>query len=153
MIPVTGSLYNYTKLIDITLNVVLVLGVGGFCVRPNDEYKITREVSDEYGLTPEERNLLFAIRYAENGPQGREFGVLTPEAQRYATHPDPAMSFRTQAKWAAGTIKKRYKGDLEEFQKRWAPVGVANDPKNLNANWLKNMQYYLDLANDNGGIE
>lgn len=120
---------------------------------PQQEYTIAREVADQYGLNKDERNLLFAIRYAENGRKGREFGVLTPEAQRYADHPDPVMSFRTQAKWAAGTIKKRYKGDLGEFQKRWAPIGAANDPNGLNENWLKNVQWYINTANEFGGIE
>jgi len=122
-------------------------------ITPQQEYTIAREVADQYGLNQDERNLLFAIRYAEAGRQGREFGVLTPEAQRFEKHKDPTLSFRTQAKWAAGTIKKRYKGDLVEFQQRWAPLKAENDPKNLNANWLKNVNYFMNLANENGGIE
>ena len=36
------------------------------------------------------------------------------------------------------------KGDFIEFlQKRYAPIGVANDPKGLNANWAKNVKFFL----------
>jgi hypothetical protein len=117
---------------------------------PQEEYDMTKLVADEYGLKGDQRKLLFAIRYAENGRQGREFGVLTPEAQRFADDPDPEKSFLTQARWAAGTIKRRYDGDLQKFQQRWAPIGAKNDPKNLNANWLKNVQEYMDLATQYG---
>lgn len=36
------------------------------------------------------------------------------------------------------------KGDFLSFlASRYAPLGVANDPTNLNANWLKNVRYFL----------
>jgi len=99
-------------------------------------------VAKEYGLTPDQHKLLLSIRKAENGGPGKEFGVLTPAAMRYKDNPD--MSFKTQARWAAGTIKKRYKGDIEEFGKRWAPVGASNDPTSLNKNWSKNVKFYME---------
>jgi hypothetical protein len=36
------------------------------------------------------------------------------------------------------------KGDFICFlQKRYAPIGVANDPHNLNSNWTKNVKHFL----------
>lgn len=116
-----------SKLVDTSLN----------------EDKIINSVAKEYGLTPEQTKLLWSIRKVEQGRQGREFGVLTPEAMRFENG-DPIDSFTTQAKWAAGTIKKRYDGDIESFANRWAPVGAENDPTNLNKNWIKNIKYYMN---------
>jgi hypothetical protein len=107
------------------------------------ELDIINQVADQYGLEGDSRKLLFAIRKAENGRQGREFGVLTPEAMRYEKDPDPIKSFIIQAKWAAGTIKKRFNGDLDAFAKRWAPLNASNDPKGLDKNWLKNVKSYM----------
>lgn len=109
---------------------------------PQEELAVIQGVAQEYELTPEQTNLLYAIRQAEQGRTGREFGVLNPKAMRYEN--DPQNSFPTQAKWAAGTIKKRYTGDLEKFRDRWAPLGADNDPKNLNKNWVKNVRFYMD---------
>ena len=113
-------------------------------VNPDQELSVISGVAQQYKLTPEQTKLLFAIRRAENGTQGREFGVLVPEAMRFANDPDPMKSFNIQAMWAAGTIKKRYTGDLKAFSQRWAPIGASNDPKNLNANWLKNIEYFMN---------
>lgn len=111
---------------------------------PDAEAEVISGVADHYKLDDSQRRLLFAIRKAENGKQGREFGVLTPEAMRFADDPDPTKSLQIQAMWAAGTIKKRYKGDLNEFASRWAPVGADNDPTGLNKNWVKNVSYYME---------
>lgn len=108
-----------------------------------EEKGIMDGVAQEYKLTDEQKRLLYTIRKVENGGVGKEFGVLSPEAMRYKDN--PVLSYLTQARWAAGTIKKRYDGDIEKFAKRWAPVGVANDPTNLNKNWIKNAQYYMNI--------
>lgn len=110
---------------------------------PQKEHTVIQDVAQEYKLNPEQTKLLTAIRKAENGRTGREFGVLTKEAMRYKN--DPEKSFKTQAQWAAGSIKKHYNGpqDLPAFAKRWAPSKVANDPANLNKNWLKNVRNFL----------
>ena len=102
---------------------------------PSHEIKIINEVADEYNLTGESRLLLFVIRKVENGGSGREFGVLHPKAIN--------TTFRNQAQWAAGTIKKRYAGDLKAFAQRWCPIGAENDPQGLNKNWYKNADYYM----------
>lgn len=109
---------------------------------PSHEAQVIEQVAQQYKLSPEQTKLLYTIRKVENGRVGREFGVLNPEAMRFIN--DPVLSFKTQAMWAAGTVKKRYTGDLQEFANRWAPVGVSNDPKGLNRNWVKNAEYYME---------
>ena len=32
----------------------------------------------------------------------------------------------------------------EFFANRWCPVGAENDPKGLNQNWLKNLNYFME---------
>jgi hypothetical protein len=96
------------------------------------------------GLSEELFPVLLAMRKAENGGPGVEFGVLHPRAK--------GTNLDTQAGWAAATLAKNYqrwlaqggkKGDIESFipyfQKVYAPVGVSNDPNNLNNNWAKNV--------------
>jgi hypothetical protein len=115
--------------------------------------RIIAQVAQQYKLDEERKRLLYAIRMAENGRQGREFGVLNDQAMRYENDPDPSRSFRLQAEWAAGTIQKRYTGDLNAFAKRWAPLKAKNDPKNLNANWPGNVSYYMNDAELNQKIQ
>jgi len=124
------------------LLVLLVLANSVFAnPLPGKEIKVINQVADEYNLVGEERTLLFVIRIIENGDVGREFGVLNPQAMRFKDDPD--MSFRTQARWAAGTIKKRFNDNLEGFANRWAPIGAKNDPDNLNKNWFPNAQHWM----------
>ena len=104
---------------------------------PESDRAILATVSSEYKLTYEQRRLLFAIRIAENGGAGREMGVLTVQAQRYKG--DHAKSLRLQAQWTAGTIKKRYTGDLKAFGERWCPSHLHE----LNKHWLKNIKSIL----------
>lgn len=111
-----------------------------------NEVDIIQKVADLYGLQGRSRQLLYAIRRAESGRQGREFGVLNPEAMRFEKG-DPVESFVTQAKWAAGTIAKRFNGDLGKFAARWAPRGVANDPTDLNRNFLRNITFFMGEQN------
>lgn len=110
-----------------------------------DEKSIINTVAKQYNLDEEQTKLLHVIRKVENGRQGREFGVLSPEAMRFEKDKDPSKSFTTQAEWAAGTIKKRYDGDLKKFADRWAPINAKNDPKGLNKNWVKNAKQYMEM--------
>jgi hypothetical protein len=122
--------------------------------------KLKKEFGEEYPiiLTAAKRNnivdsdydnlsMLYAIRRAENGRMGREFGVLSPRAMEQKGD-TPQMTLDRQAGWAAASIlsnRKRYEESdkskpFEEFMAaRWAPVGAGNDPTNLNANWAKNV--------------
>ncbi len=111
-----------------------------------DEDLIIDSVAKEYTLDDEGRRLLYAIRKSENGAAGREFGVLTEKAMRFKD--DPYMSMVTQARHAAGTIKLRYRGDVDAFSARWAPVGAANDPTGLNRNLPGNLKYFMNLKKE-----
>jgi hypothetical protein len=94
--------------------------------------------------------MLGAIRRAENGRQGREFGVLSPKAMGQPGD-TPEISLDRQAGWAAASIvsnRKRYEASdktvpFEDFMgSRWAPPNVANDPTNLNKNWAGNVKKF-----------
>lgn len=103
---------------------------------PAADREILTKVADEYGLRGDARWLLYTIRIVEGGGPGREMGVLVPAAQRHKG--DHAKSLELQARWAAGTIRKRYAGDLEAFAARWCPLNDPRDKGRLNRHWLAN---------------
>lgn len=81
-----------------------------------------------------------AIRYAENGGKGREYGIL---------HKRVKPTYRSQAGWCAATVQKNYdrwvkagsKGEFVVFLgKRYCPVGAKNDPNGLNKHWIGNVR-------------
>jgi hypothetical protein len=87
--------------------------------------------------------ILFAIRTAENGREGIEFGVLHPRAI------DQPNSLRVQAGWCAATISKNHKRWVDSGQhvdfitflgNRYCPVGADNDPTGLNNHWIPNVK-------------
>ena len=90
---------------------------------PAHEWTMLRQVAAEYGLTAEETWLLAAIRLHENGRPGLEFGVGGPMNSGHKAHRyrDGIKSFRVQCAWAAGTIRKRYTGNLRSFANRYNP--------------------------------
>jgi hypothetical protein len=106
-------------------------------ILPDKDEAVAREVAVEYSLNRIETNLLLVIRRIENGRAGLEFGVgdgmEDHPARRYAGDYD--RSFKLQAQWAAGTIEKRFTGDLEAFSKRYCPVNWKV--------WLKNATFYM----------
>jgi len=84
---------------------------------PAWEVQCLLDVADEYSLYGAERKLLLAIRKHENGAVGLELGVgaHNPDhpARRFS---DAFGSLQCQGRWAAGTIRKRYRrGDLPGF--------------------------------------
>ena len=84
-----------------------------------------------------------AIRYAENGGKGREYGIL---------HPRVKPTYRSQAGWCSATVQKQYDrwvkagskgGFIESLGARYCPIGADNDPDGLNKYWIINVKYYL----------
>jgi len=84
-----------------------------------------------------------SIRYAENGKEGREYGILNKKCP---------FGYRSQAGWCAATVAKRYNnwyrngshGDFIQYlSSSYAPIGADNDPRGLNKNWIKNVSYYV----------
>ena len=91
--------------------------------------------------------ILLAIRKAENGRKGIEFGVMHPRAV------DQENSVRIQAGWCAATIGKTYKrwkrstGELDFIAflgARYCPLEATNDPTGLNHHWIKNVRYWTN---------
>ncbi|HSV31608.1 MAG TPA: hypothetical protein VLH40_06260 [Atribacteraceae bacterium] len=92
--------------------------------------------------------LMLAIREAEKGRAGREFGVMHPKAKN--------TDLRTQAAWCAGTIRANFQrfADQTNFTdyiaflgSRYAPLGAANDPQNLNRHWPGNVRFFYERFN------
>jgi hypothetical protein len=90
---------------------------------PAPEMAILLSVGREYNLSGNALKLLFVIRKIENGPPGVEMGVASNfpkhRARRFAGN--HSESLRIQARWAAGTIRKHYNGDLAQFARRYCP--------------------------------
>jgi hypothetical protein len=111
---------------------------------PAHEETVIKATAQRAGIDPD---FLRAIRRVENGRPGREFGVLSV----------PAPTYRDQAKVAAETVRRtigrfertgrqavdaagRYTADfIRFFSNRYAPVGAANDPTNLNSHHSRNL--------------
>lgn len=85
--------------------------------------------------------LLLAIRKAENGSIGNEFGIMNPKARN--------TNLYTQAAWCACTIVKNRqrwnkRGDFIDFLgSHYCPVGASNDKQGLNKNWCSNVRYWF----------
>ena len=86
--------------------------------------------------------IVAAIRYAENGGKGREYGIL---------HKRVKPTYRSQAGWCAATVQKHYdrwvkagrKGEfVVSLGARYCPVGAENDPDNLNRHWVGNVKKF-----------
>lgn len=101
-----------------------------------------------------------AIRVAENGAPGREFGVLSVPAPDYASQLRVTCNSVCSRLLAFGGNWFDYNGRLmyqksfvRYFATNWAPNNVANDPRHLNANWLENAwNTYLEFVDKDGPI-
>ncbi len=106
-----------------------------------NEYETIMAAAARNGCEDENLLILFAIRKAENGPPGLEFGIMC----------QAGSGFDTQAGWAAATIMKNRKRWLtppltnENFitflGNRYCPVSV--DPQG-NINWIRNVTYWYE---------
>lgn len=87
--------------------------------------------------------IVAAIRYAENGGKGKEYGIL---------HPRVKPTYRSQAGWCAATVQKTWDrwhkagcpgpDFIAYLGKRYCPIGADNDPKGLNKHWTKNVRHF-----------
>lgn len=114
-----------------------------------EEIDTIARVAAEYGIDP---LFLAAIRAAENGGPGREFGIMTEGANTYdaqlrgacATVRNQLDRFdgRQLALLDSYTGRKRVcyaAAFIADLGARYAGAGAANDPGNLNANWIENV--------------
>ena len=87
-----------------------------------------------------------AIRYAENGCSGREYGIL---------HPNVKPTYRSQAGWCAATVQKNWErymnrgGDETNLDQYitflgniYCPLDDPNDTMGLNKHWKKNVLWF-----------
>ena len=90
---------------------------------PAREWQMIRQVAVNYDLSDDATWLLAAIRRHENGRPGLEFGVGGPMNSGHPAHryQDGTKSFYIQAMWAAGTIRRHYRGDIAAFGRRYNP--------------------------------
>lgn len=110
-----------------------------------DELPIIEKAALRNNCTGKKFMLLLAIRKAENGGPGLEFGVLHPKAK--------GTNLNTQAGWAAATVVKNYarwqkSGSKDTFigflSKVYCPIGADNDPNGLNEHWRGNVETVFD---------
>jgi hypothetical protein len=97
---------------------------------------------------------LMAIRETENGGSGIEFGVEPPGQYDYfgqlkiavatVAHRLEAFPGNPLIRNASGQIVYSDKF-IDYFAAIWAPLKVANDPHDLNANWPGNCKKFYPL--------
>jgi cell wall-associated NlpC family hydrolase len=99
-----------------------------------------------YGVSP---SLLAAIAMHETGNgtssavrnKNNAFGIMGSNGLKSFT------SLEESIKYAASLLKRNYldKGltTVEAIQKKYAPVGVANDPTGLNKNWVNGVNKFM----------
>ena len=102
-------------------------------IRPAAERNGIESGSDDFYL-------LLAIRMAENGGAGREFGIMDKRA----------YNLDLQAAWCSCTIMKHHKrfgspavtaAFIDDLGDRYCPVGADND-NGTNKYWKKNVKYW-----------
>lgn len=113
-----------------------------------DWAKETLEIEDASELKKVDPAFIMAVREAEAGKSGREFGVLSTNAPTYAdqlriciaTVAHRLESFPGNPVMRDPFGRVRYSHAwIAYFASIWAPVGVDNDPNGLNKNWLANV--------------
>lgn len=103
------------------------------------EWPLILAESAIYGVDP---YFISAIRVAENGGDGRQFGVLSVPAPTYADQlREACITVRNHKALCANASlygRRAYTADqVAEFAKSWAPTDAENDPGGLNAHWFK----------------
>ena len=94
---------------------------------PAAEWRMIRQIAVNYDLDEDSTWLLAAIRRHENGRPGLEFGIGGPMNSGHRAHRyrDGVKSFYVQGYWAAGTVRKHYRGDIAAFGRRYNPANAA----------------------------
>lgn len=103
----------------------------------SSRYQGQLSLQDHLAATNIVPQLAAAIKVAENNP--RNNGVLSvPTANAgQASHVLDNSVYNNYARW----VQAGRPGTFVDFmQQRWAPIGVANDPSNLNKNWAGNVR-------------
>ena len=86
-----------------------------------------------------------AIYYAEGEKASKPFGILSVECEGYNECRKICLNtIRNNRKRYSDYGYKKFDTYLEFLSSRYAPIGVKNDPRGLNKNWLKNVLYFLN---------
>jgi len=123
---------------------LLLLALPVFGADLAQEIPVIRKAAERNGMKfgSDDWFLLLAIRQAENGRAGRQFGILNKKA----------YNLDLQAAWCACTIRNQHRRSgikevnekyLLSLQKRYCPENASNDPTGLNSNWLRNVTYWF----------
>ena len=104
-----------------------------------NEFDIIKVAADRNGCTGDLFLILLAIRKAEGGSRGLEFGVMHPKAKY--------TNLDTQAGWAAATVVKNYQRWLNAGKPNEFIVFLGNkycppDAHPLNRHWVKNVKHW-----------
>ena len=100
-----------------------------------------------YGeIAPDFNKLADAIFFAEGGTfAAKPFGILSVSCEGYGECRKVCLNtIRNNWKRFNDYGHKTHPDYLSFLASRYAPIGVSNDPKNLNQNWLKNVRYFYD---------
>ena len=86
-----------------------------------------------------------AIYKAEGGKRACvPYGILSVKVKDEAEARRVCINtIRNNKRRYADYGHRQYKTYLSFLASRYAPLGVSNDPSNLNVNWLKNVMYFL----------
>ena len=126
------------------------------------EYPRIAAAAAEYAVDP---FFVAAIRHAENGGPGIEYGVESAKGGAYAeqlagacaTLRDRLAAYPGNPFILAISVPVRrlwYRRDfIMWFAASWAPRGAANDPENLNENWFGNAMLAYSAAVAAGKVE
>lgn len=116
------------------------------------EWPRIRDVAMRYGVDP---YFIAAIRKAENGGPGREFGIMLTNRGKLNSFEfqllgciqtivhcvnDFRYNICVAQRTARGEAVLRYsEAFIAAVQRRYAPLGAGNDPTDLNKNWFVNV--------------
>jgi hypothetical protein len=124
---------------------------------PAAEKVLIRDAASRAAVDP---RFLGALRRAENGGPGREFGVLSVSAPTYEDQVRLAAAsirrnverFEASGRVAVDPVTGRYSEEfIRFFSNRYAPVGAANDPTGLNQHHARNLiRLYAQAATTSG---
>ena len=121
------------------------------------EQVLIRDAASRAAVDP---RFLGALRRAENGGPGREFGVLSVPAPTYEDQVRLAAAsirrnverFEATGRVAVDPATGRYSEEFIRFiSNRYAPVEAANDPTGLNQQHARNLiRLYAQAASTRG---
>jgi hypothetical protein len=124
---------------------------------PAAEKVLIRDAASRAAVDP---RFLGALRRAENGGPGREFGVLSVSAPTYEDQVRLAAAsirrnverFEATGRAAIDPATGRYSEEfIRFFSNRYAPVGAANDPNGLNQHHARNLlRLYAQAVSTSG---